>query len=89
LPRPVVRHVAAPARFEDIDPEPGQMLVARQDVRPASIAAHAKRQDGRMFDQQQQIRYVTGAPLFDKRALHRQRFRVRHETQTADFQGTQ
>ena len=39
-----------------------------------------------MFEEQQQIGHATGPALLDKRALHREPGRVRHDTQPPHFE---
>jgi hypothetical protein len=53
-------------------------------VRSSAISANADRDDMRMLDKQQQIAHVAGAALIHERPLQRERFAVRHQTETTN-----
>ena len=88
LAGPVIGDVAAAPGLEHLDAARGQVVVGRENVRPAAVAAHAEREDGRMLDQQQQIADRAGAPLLDERALQRERVGVRHQAEAPDLEGS-
>ena len=83
----VVGHVAAAAGFEHAR-LPSAASVARLsgDVRAPAVALDAKRDDGRMLEQEQQIGNAIGAPLLDeRRAAARAPPRRRTRSEAADF----
>jgi hypothetical protein len=50
-------------------------------VRSPAVAANPERDDMRMLDEQQSIGDPAGTPIFNERALQRQRLAVRHQSQ--------
>ena len=72
----MIGDVAATPRLVHLDAARGQLGGRGEDVAAAAVAAHAKRQHVRMLDQQEQIADLAALPLFDERALERQRLGV-------------
>jgi hypothetical protein len=81
----VICHVAAPAGLVHRDAKLGEAGMARDDVRPAAVAFHPQRDDGRMLQEQEQIGDMPGAPFLDEAALHRKRLVIRHDAESTDF----
>jgi len=63
----MTRGVLAPAAgFVHLDGAGREIFSGREDVASAAVAAHAKRQNGRMLEQQQRVADCSGAAIFDK-----------------------
>jgi hypothetical protein len=52
-------------------------------VRAAAVAADAERDDVGMLDKQERIGDPARTPIFNERALQRQRLAVRHQSQAS------
>jgi hypothetical protein len=80
----MVGDVAATPRLVHLDTARRENLRPCKDVRSATIATNAEREDMRMLDQEQEITNGTRAALFDQRTLNRERLRVRYQAEPAD-----
>jgi hypothetical protein len=69
----VERDVASAPGFEHLDAARREDVASRQDMRAATIAADAKRQDVRMFEQEQHIVDAFRATLLDQPSLQVER----------------
>ena len=67
-------------------PRAASASARRQDVRAAAVAAHAEREDVRMFDEQQQIADAAGRRSSTSARCSASASRVRHEAEAADFE---
>jgi hypothetical protein len=84
LSGPVIRDVAAAAGLMHFDAARAQQLWCGQNVRTAAVAAHAQRQDMRVFNQQQRVINRAAHPIFDECALQGDRIAVGDASETPD-----
>jgi hypothetical protein len=71
LPRSVVSHVTASARLVDLDATSCQLILACQDVSPATVVSNTECQNVRMLDKEQDIRDAVALTIFNERSLKR------------------
>jgi hypothetical protein len=86
LTRTVVRHVTSAAGLVDGDPEFAKPLARSDDVGARNLASNPERDDGRVFEEEQQIRNSVRTPLLDPFPLKCQRLVVTDAAQPPDFQ---
>ena len=82
----VKRHVAAAARFEELDAFALERLRRGQDVRPIVARPDPERDDGRMLEEKELIGNPVGLALFDQLLLKLERLAVLDHAEAADFQ---
>ena len=70
------------------DPEIGKVLVGGNDIRACDPAAHAERDDRRMFQEQQEVGDSVGSTLFDEILLERQGFVVSDQPEAPHLEGS-
>ena len=82
----MIRHVATTAGLVNLDPEIGERVVGRNHVGARDFTSHAKGDDWRMFEEQQEIGNRVGATLFDELSLQGERFVVPDQPKTTDLE---
>jgi hypothetical protein len=87
LSRPMVGDVSAPARLMDLDAKGGQLFRSRQNVTTATVATNAKREDVRVFDEQENIAYSTALPIVDQRSLKGKRISIGNHPKPTHLEG--
>src|SRR5437868_10330400 len=73
---PVIGHVAASTRLEDVDAERGKVRLGRDDIRAAAVALDAQGNDGRVLQKNEEIGDAIRTALLHEGALHGERLGV-------------
>lgn len=82
----VVGDIAASAGFVQVDAELSEPLGRREDMTPIGANLDAKRDDGRVLEQEQLVRDRAAPALLHEFLLEDQAVRVRKPTETADLE---
>src|SRR5262245_47831106 len=85
LARSVVRDVTAAPGFVHLDTATRERLAGGEDVGPPAVSTHAKRQDVRMFKDQQRVADASRTSILDERALQGERLGIWHAAQPPDL----
>ena len=86
LPKSVIRDVAAAPCLCDVDAELCQPRRRGDDIRTSPVALDAKRDDGRVLQQKEQVGHVIRSPLLDKGPLEGEGVPIVDDTQPPDLE---